>query len=68
VSLLGATAWGLVDDAKADSASDIKAAIEGAYTLKEWHIVENVFRPPQVDGRVVFFERGRRLYFDHQNT
>jgi hypothetical protein len=54
VSLLGAAAWGLADEAKADSASEIKATIQGAYTLEEWHIDDGVFRPPQVDGRVVF--------------
>jgi hypothetical protein len=54
VSLLGAAAWVLADEAKADSASEIRATIEGAYSLEEWHIDENVFRPPQVDGRVAF--------------
>jgi hypothetical protein len=28
--------------------------IDGAYTLEEWQIDENVFRPPQVEGRIVF--------------
>lgn len=55
VSLLGAAAWGLADEAKADnSASQIRSAIDGAYVLEEWHIDENVFRPPQVEGRSVF--------------
>ena len=53
VSLLGAAAWGLADDAKADSVSEIRAAIEGAYILEEWHVDENVFRPPQVDWRYI---------------
>jgi hypothetical protein len=54
-SLIGATAWGFVGDVKADDAApEIKAAIDGAYILEEWHMGENVFRPPQVEGRVVF--------------
>jgi hypothetical protein len=54
-SLLGAAALGLANDAKADdSGPEIKAAIDGAYILEEWRIDENVFRPPQVEGRVVF--------------
>jgi hypothetical protein len=53
VSLLGAAAWGLADDAEADSVSEIKTVIEGAYILEEWHVDENVFRPPQVDGRYI---------------
>jgi hypothetical protein len=54
-SLISAAAWGLAGDAKAeDAAPGIKAAIDGAYILEEWHINENVFRPPQVEGRVVF--------------
>jgi len=54
-SLLGAAAWSLADEVKAgDSAAETKIAIDGAYILEEWHISENVFRPPQVEGRVVF--------------
>jgi hypothetical protein len=54
-SLLGAAAWSVADEVKAgDSAPEIKIAIDGAYILEEWHINENVFRPPQVEGRVVF--------------
>jgi hypothetical protein len=54
-SLLGAAAWSVADEVKAgDSAPAIKTAIDGAYILEEWHINENVFRPPQVEGRVVF--------------
>jgi hypothetical protein len=54
-SLLGAAAWSLADEAKAgETAPEIKIAIDGAYVLEEWHINENVFRPPQVEGRVVF--------------
>jgi hypothetical protein len=53
VSLLGAAAWGLTDDAEADSASEIRAAIYGAYILEEWHIDDGVFRKPQADGRFV---------------
>jgi hypothetical protein len=55
VSLLGAAAWGAADNVRADdTAPEIRAAIDGAYILEEWHIGENVFRPPQVEGRVVF--------------
>jgi hypothetical protein len=55
VSLLGAAAWAVADEAKADdSVSGVRAVIDGAYILEEWHIDENVFRPPQVEGRVVF--------------
>ena len=40
------------------SVSEIKNAIEGAYILEEWHTDTDsdsgVFRPPQVEGRVVF--------------
>lgn len=42
------------DDAEAVSPSELRAAIDGAYILEEWHIDDSVFRPPQVDGRVVF--------------
>lgn len=54
VSLLGAAAWGLVDEADADVPSEIRAVIDGAYILEEWHSDDSVFRPPQVEGRSVF--------------
>jgi hypothetical protein len=54
-SLLGAAAWSVADEVKAgDYAPEIKIAIDGAYILEEWRIDETVFRPPQVEGRVVF--------------
>jgi hypothetical protein len=43
----------IADEAKADD-SGVRAVIDGAYTLEEWHIDENVFRPPTVEGRIVF--------------
>jgi hypothetical protein len=41
-------------ECRAASVADIKAAIDGAYILEEWHTDAGVFRPPQVEGRVVF--------------
>jgi hypothetical protein len=38
----------------AASVSEIRATIDGAYILEEWHNDERVFRPPQVEGRVVY--------------
>jgi hypothetical protein len=38
----------------AASVSEIRAAIDGAYVLEEWYTADRVFRPPQVEGRVVF--------------
>jgi hypothetical protein len=38
----------------AASVSEIRASIDGAYILEEWHNDERVFRPPMVEGRVVF--------------
>jgi hypothetical protein len=35
------------------SLQGIKALIEGAYTLQEWHAGEGVLHPPAVDGRFV---------------
>jgi hypothetical protein len=37
----------------AASVSEIKAVIDGAYNLEEWHSADRVFRPPQVDGRFI---------------
>jgi hypothetical protein len=42
-------------ESRAASVAEIKAAIDGAYILEEWHTDAGVFRPPQVEGRVVFF-------------
>jgi hypothetical protein len=54
-SLLGGAALALADNVKADdSLPKIKAAIDGAYILKEWHINEKIFEPPLVEGRIVF--------------
>jgi hypothetical protein len=57
--LLGTAAWGLAialteGNAVADSVSETRAMIGGAYILEEWHGEDRVFRPPQVEGRVVF--------------
>jgi len=52
VTLL-ATYFNLVECGAA-SVVDIKATIDGAYILEEWHTDTGVFRPPQVEGRVVF--------------
>jgi hypothetical protein len=41
-------------ESRAASVAEIKAAIDGAYILEEWHTDAGVFRPPQVEGRVVF--------------
>jgi hypothetical protein len=41
-------------ECRAASLAEIKAAIDGAYILEEWHSDAGVFRPPQVEGRVVF--------------
>jgi hypothetical protein len=43
-------------EGRADSVAEIKAAIDGAYILEEWHTDAGVFRPPQVEGRVVFLD------------
>jgi hypothetical protein len=51
-TLLG-TCFNLVE-CRAASVADIKATIDGAYILEEWHTDTGVFRPPQVEGRVVF--------------
>ena len=48
-----ATYFNLVE-CSAASVVDIKATIDGAYILEEWHTDTGVFRPPQVEGRVVF--------------
>ena len=48
-----ATYFNLVECGAA-SVVDIKATIDGAYILEEWHTDTGVFRPPQVEGRVVF--------------
>jgi hypothetical protein len=32
----------------------VKAAVEGVYTLDEWHSDGKVLRPPQAEGRIVF--------------
>jgi hypothetical protein len=39
---------------RAASVADIKGTIDGAYILEEWHTDTGVFRPPQVEGRIVF--------------
>jgi hypothetical protein len=52
LTLLG-TCFNLVE-CRAASVADIKATIDGAYILEEWHTDTGVFRPPQVEGRVVF--------------
>ena len=52
VGLLG-TCINLVE-CRAASIAEIKAGIDGAYILEEWHTDAGVFRPPQVEGRVVF--------------
>ena len=39
--------------ASAASIAELRAAIDGVYTLEEWHIDGQVLRPPQVDGRFV---------------
>jgi len=48
-----ATCFNLVE-CRAASVADIKATIDGAFILEEWHTDTGVFRPPQVQGRVVF--------------
>ena len=40
----------------AQEAPDLKAIVEGMYTLREWHIAQEVLRPPAVDGRFVLLE------------
>jgi hypothetical protein len=40
-------------ECRAASVSEIRAAIDGAYILEEWHDADRVFRPPQVEGRFV---------------
>jgi hypothetical protein len=39
--------------ASAASVAELRAAIDGVYTLEEWHSEGQVLRPPQVDGRFV---------------
>jgi hypothetical protein len=52
--LLGAAASGVAGGATADTGSGVQGIIDGAFILEEWHIDDNVYRPPQVDGRAVF--------------
>jgi hypothetical protein len=40
-------------ECRAASVSEIRAAIDGAYILEEWHDADRVFRSPQVEGRFV---------------
>lgn len=32
---------------------DVKALVEGVYTLREWHTAQEVLHPPAIDGRFV---------------
>ena len=36
-------------------ATAIRAYIDGVYILEEWNTDAGAFRPPKVDGRLVFF-------------
>jgi hypothetical protein len=44
--------------------TEIKATIDGAYILEEWHDADRVFRPPQVEGRFTFLNEavGGKLF------
>ena len=33
---------------------EVKAAVEGVYTLDEWHSDGKILRPPQAEGKIVF--------------
>jgi hypothetical protein len=39
--------------ASAASLAELRAAVEGVYTLQEWHSEGKVLRPPQIEGRFV---------------
>jgi hypothetical protein len=44
----------ILSECRSASLAEIRAVVDGAYVLEEWHIGATVFRPPQVEGRVVF--------------
>jgi hypothetical protein len=52
IGLLGACCIPI--ECRAASVAELRAVLDGAYVLEEWHIGATAFRPPQVDGRVVF--------------
>ena len=52
-ALAGALCILCASAASAASVAELRAVIDGVYTLEEWHSDGQVLRPPQVDGRFV---------------
>jgi hypothetical protein len=52
-ALAGALCIWCTSAASAASVAELRAVIDGVYTLEEWHSEGQVLRPPQVDGRFV---------------
>jgi hypothetical protein len=66
-ALLALTIRGASLHAQGVSLIELRAAVEGTWQLDEWHVNDQVLRPPQVDGRWSNHD-GVVLFMVHRTT
>ena len=67
VAVLAFTSFVTLSRAEEASVQALKAGIEGAYVLEEWHRDGSVLRPPLIDGRAVLLN-GRLVFIVHDRA